>query len=125
MTGARGVVCLRGLVGGGRRRYAVEYRGRARQRRPPSLACGRVVRVSLLRLRSEGGIPPERSMKKPRGEAGFLRLVIGFPFVVVPVFSPDFPPGSGYFCLSLFDDFFEQCLEFFIVQPPSFDELGD
>ena len=95
MTGLRGSVFLRGLVGGGRRRYAVEYRGRARQRRPPSLACGRVVRVSLPRLRSEGGIPPERSMKKPRDEAGFLRLVIGFPFVVVLVFSPDFPPGSG------------------------------
>ena len=76
MTGARGAVCMRGLVGGGRRRYAVEYRGRARQRRPPSLACGRVVRVSLPRLRSEGGIPPERSMKKPALWLGGWLLVV-------------------------------------------------
>ena len=32
MTGARGVVCLRGLVGGGRRRYAVEQPERLLER---------------------------------------------------------------------------------------------
>lgn len=43
---------------------------------PPYLACGRVVRVSLPRLRSEGGIPPERSMKKPALWLGGWLLVV-------------------------------------------------